>query len=349
MPTRLEWTPELVAKFWDGVATSPALESLSFAKLSGEAFVAFMLPWVREGSRCLDFGGGSGGLVELMTAAGIDTALYEPSAERAAAALPNLSARSGFLGVRSTDDQEQFDLVICSEVIEHVLARDFDGFMNSLVGKIAPDGRVMITTPAYENLELNDCYCPVCDHLFHRWQHQTSWTPSQLEGVMQRWGLTTVWLGEVSFQDPEPILKYHELYAEGGEAQWPHSNGFPYIAPGGQLVYIGERRSEQYLERKDIPAGAVSPFSDGFMWYVRLEGLPRADSPEYPVRSKVTVLEDGQPLGPAHSSHDEIRTLGGGRYSHWGAANDILFFSTSDNSSPLENGRTYSVAFPRRP
>jgi hypothetical protein len=56
--------------------------------------------------------------------------------------------------------------------------------------------------------------------------------------------------------------------------------------------------------------------------------------------SKLVVFEDGYPLAKAHTAHDEIKDLGRGRYSHWGAN---VYFSASDSSNPLSNGRTYSV------
>jgi len=59
--------------------------------------------------------------------------------------------------------------------------------------------------------------------------------------------------------------------------------------------------------------------------------------------SQLVLLEDGQPLGPAHTGHDDIRTLGAGRYSHWG---DKLYFSSSDGSDPNHNGRVYSLELP---
>ncbi len=59
--------------------------------------------------------------------------------------------------------------------------------------------------------------------------------------------------------------------------------------------------------------------------------------------SPVVLLEDGQPLGPAHCNHDDVRTLGRGRYSHWGTQ---LFFSSSDHSDPNTNGRHYSLLPP---
>jgi len=55
-------------------------------------------------------------------------------------------------------------------------------------------------------------------------------------------------------------------------------------------------------------------------------------------RSSLELFEGTRPLGPAHSLHADIRTRGGGRYSHWGNA---LYFSTSDNSDPRTNGRSY--------
>jgi hypothetical protein len=55
-------------------------------------------------------------------------------------------------------------------------------------------------------------------------------------------------------------------------------------------------------------------------------------------RSPLILYEDGKPLGPAHSMHDDISNLGNGRFSHWGTA---FFLSTSDNSDPSTNGREY--------
>jgi len=57
-------------------------------------------------------------------------------------------------------------------------------------------------------------------------------------------------------------------------------------------------------------------------------------------RSRLTLFEDGQALPYPHSSHDDIREVGAGRYSHWG---DAVFFSSSDNSDPSKNGKRYSV------
>ena len=61
--------------------------------------------------------------------------------------------------------------------------------------------------------------------------------------------------------------------------------------------------------------------------------------------STLQVFEDATPLGPAHRCHAEIRDLGQGRFSHWGTS---LFFSSSDNTDPRQNGRIYTFKIGRR-
>jgi len=52
------------------------------------------------------------------------------------------------------------------------------------------------------------------------------------------------------------------------------------------------------------------------------------------------MMENGQALTGAHSTHEDIRVHGSGRYSHWGRQ---LLFSSSDSSDPRMNGRSYSA------
>lgn len=57
--------------------------------------------------------------------------------------------------------------------------------------------------------------------------------------------------------------------------------------------------------------------------------------------SDVVLLEDGVPLPIRCDVHDEIRTLGGGRYSIW---HGVVYASASDNSNPATNSRRYELA-----
>lgn len=74
--------------------------------------------------------------------------------------------------------------------------------------------------------------------------------------------------------------------------------------------------------------------------------LGQGDTIDDPHLSDLVLYEDGRPLGPAHADHSRIRLLGRGLYSHW---HGDLYFSTSDNSDPRENGRVYRFEATPRP
>lgn len=75
----------------------------------------------------------------------------------------------------------------------------------------------------------------------------------------------------------------------------------------------------------------------GLCWLARLPANLISDADGL---SRLVLFENGEPLPLPHISHEDIRKLGGGRYSHWGAH---LYFSTPDNSDPIQNGRRYTV------
>jgi hypothetical protein len=79
-------------------------------------------------------------------------------------------------------------------------------------------------------------------------------------------------------------------------------------------------------------------------WVIPLPGLAQfADDLQAATRSRLLLFENEALLGPAHTLHDEVRSLGGGRYSHWMGE---LIFSTSDGSDPNTNRRNYTIIWP---
>jgi hypothetical protein len=85
---------------------------------------------------------------------------------------------------------------------------------------------------------------------------------------------------------------------------------------------------------------------NGFAYSTALPQLDElSDSPDAPMRSKIAVCENEYLLRPAHSVHAEIGKIGLGRFSHWMGIG--IIFSSSDNSDPNVNGRTYRAVQPR--
>ena len=111
------------------------------------------------------------------------------------------------------------------------------------------------------------------------------------------------------------------------------------------LVTIGfwlfGQRTETVFE-----GSAVQPVR-GYLYVVPLKTknpfLEMAnDSNSDPADSRARLYERHAELGPAHSLHEDIATLGRGRFSHW---QDKLYFSASDNSDPRTNGRSYRLEY----
>ncbi len=95
-----------------------------------------------------------------------------------------------------------------------------------------------------------------------------------------------------------------------------------------------------------LPLNAGAAVDDGDSAYLMAMhfGTP-ADTSTEPSRSLLRVFENNAALGPAHAVHSAIRSLGAGRFSHWINPNnnyETLRFSTSDNSDPRTNGRSYT-------
>jgi hypothetical protein len=78
-------------------------------------------------------------------------------------------------------------------------------------------------------------------------------------------------------------------------------------------------------------------------WFGNLADVPGLRDSSSPIM----LYEDDKPLGPAHATpHSEIGTLGHGRFSHWKGNFSVFVFSSSDNTDPRTNGRTYWAVKP---
>jgi len=96
-----------------------------------------------------------------------------------------------------------------------------------------------------------------------------------------------------------------------------------------------------FASRRELIALPIQNLG-GHAYFVELPELMNLrDTEEHVDRSPVVVCENGIALAPAHSMHADIRSKGQGAFSHYGAG---VIFSTSDNSDPNTNGRSYWIA-----
>jgi hypothetical protein len=119
---------------------------------------------------------------------------------------------------------------------------------------------------------------------------------------------------------------------------------FVVVVVSGYLSFIGVAR------QVDVPREKITP-DGGFSYAIPLQRswapgrlIAHPDSAEKPAASSLVVREDGRAISRAHSPLEDIRTLGNGRLSHRGKT---VYFATSDNSDPRENGRHYEFEYHR--
>lgn len=194
----IKWTPELVESFWTGVSRT-RLSELSSSRSCAERLLELIEPYLNTYSRYLDYGAGDGDLVAAMANKGYHTAAYEPNKNRRDKLHRSVLGHPNFLGVVGGEDQEPFDGIFIVEVIEHFLEPEVEEVFRHVRSLLKPDGRLIITTPVAEDLELNAAFCPSCETLFHRWQHVRTFTLNTLDEFMARQGFRCEWQQAVDF------------------------------------------------------------------------------------------------------------------------------------------------------
>jgi hypothetical protein len=128
--------------------------------------------------------------------------------------------------------------------------------------------------------------------------------------------------------------------ASGGPGHGGRSNGWAPVARAAAVALAAAALAlvaDEVRITRPLPSSSLRP-EQGRAFYVRVSGAGRSDAEG--LQSTLEVLEDGRPLPFPHALHDDVRTEGRGRYSHW--FNGVLL-STSDDSDPRTNGRTYTL------
>ncbi len=252
-PQPVEWTPELVGKFWDGLAQAGLGDTLVFGAMAKRCIHWLLARHFVLGGRHLDYGAGGGEVAAHLIEKGFPFAIFEPSNERQQKTEAVLSGRDGFLGKLGDTPSGAFDVVTCFEVLEHVLEQDFDTVCDQLAAHVRPGGKLVISTPNNENLSLNMVYCPISNRYFHRWQHVRSVSPDWLEEVFAQRGIEKICTHQLDFSEAlyEPYLHlmgFPATEAASDSEVFPlhiHNiiNDIDVICGGAaQLLFIGRKK-----------------------------------------------------------------------------------------------------------
>lgn len=158
----------------------------SFARSQGR--LEFLVKRLRPRMRVLNIGVGNGGLERMAADKGVDICSLDPS-ERAIAALREKlgigeKAQAGYSQAIPFPDGH-FDVVVMSEVLEHLDQDVFEKTLAEVRRVLRPGGMFIGTVPAREKLEDSIVVCPNCGARFHRWGHRRSFSVETLSVALK--------------------------------------------------------------------------------------------------------------------------------------------------------------------
>jgi SAM-dependent methyltransferase len=84
-------------------------------------------------------------------------------------------------------EQESVDVVISTEVFEHLSEEVFETGLNEIRRVLKSGGLLIGTVPYRENLSQNEVFCPECKKRFHRWGHQQTFDEARLASFLRRY------------------------------------------------------------------------------------------------------------------------------------------------------------------
>lgn len=93
-----------------------------------------------------------------------------------------ITAKVGYIEEIPYDDNI-FDFVICSEVIEHLSDNQIQLGLLEIGRVLSKNGILLGTVPYNENLLESQVVCPNCGQIFHRWGHQQSFDVGSLSKI----------------------------------------------------------------------------------------------------------------------------------------------------------------------
>jgi 2-polyprenyl-3-methyl-5-hydroxy-6-metoxy-1,4-benzoquinol methylase len=213
-PRYVEWTPELVARFWNNCASSQVISDQYFTFQVGREIVAFLRDVIELNTAAvLDYGAGPGFLVERLLEAGAQVTAADYSSESVSRTKQRFADRKGFFDAVQIFDgaiaapDACFDLITCIETIEHMFEESRQKLLFEFHRVLKPGGRLLLTTPNNEDLQKSMIFCPQCAQQFHSMQHICTWTGSSLASFLLDNGFTVNFCEGVDLRrwGPPPI------------------------------------------------------------------------------------------------------------------------------------------------
>jgi len=201
-PHKIIWDIKKISRVWDYYSSS---DNDYFSKTAGNSIIKFVKKKIPLQGKVLDFGCGTGLLIEKLLKMKIYTGGFDLSDSSLDVVKNRLGANPFFLGAfysstfSSPMEENYFDVVFFIETIEHLLPEQMDFVLSELYRIIKKEGYLVVTSPNMEDLKKRKVICPECGCIFHRKQHISSFSTSSMNASMKKAGFSTVFCKPVLF------------------------------------------------------------------------------------------------------------------------------------------------------
>lgn len=212
---QIEWDIEKVNRLWDYKGTLNTEEEYYFGYQVGGAVVKFceyISPKSLKQCNVLDYGCGKGHIIGYFLRKGIQISGVDMSEEEVKIVDKKYKKNSNFKGVKLFDGEKlpfsdnEFDLITCTECIEHVLDMHMSTFLSELYRVQKKDGVILITTPNEENIQKSQICCPNCNTVYHPQGHVRSFSSYTLTDLMEKYRYKTVLCGGTDFNHIQRMI-----------------------------------------------------------------------------------------------------------------------------------------------
>lgn len=201
------WNEEKSNRLYDFVAQSNISESMYFGYQVGRGIVNFCKYFVPDiqTCKCLDYGCGLGHIIGYFLEEDICIYGVDMSQESVNVVNKKFEGRHNWGGAKVFDgkrlpyEDDTFDLITCTEVIEHILPKHMELFLSELKRILKPDGKLLLTTPNDEDFSKNEVCCPECNTIFHKHGHCNKFTVEDVNELMKNHGYRTIMCNATDF------------------------------------------------------------------------------------------------------------------------------------------------------
>lgn len=178
----VQWDEQKIAEFWPIVADVNSAQF--FSRRAGEVFLR--ITGKHLGHTVLDVGCGHGVLVHALRKRGYEAIGTDPAPADDPHLLKLKATEVDVLGAA------RFDSVVSLETFEHLLPAELPVALGAIARVLKPRGKLVFTVPFEERMQDEMCVCPDCHAVFHRWQHQQSFSRLSLERLLTDAGFKAV-------------------------------------------------------------------------------------------------------------------------------------------------------------